>query len=171
MFGVIAPAQVGVQHSLLGLSCLLTYFLFLSYFGVFLQALADVLAAVTLTRGAAGVTQVLDQTKSQFAERQRQAAAEAAEEDRLRAQFAQRKQELRTAVESLAEDTCEQLAEASSLLRDHGKSNLLLEAFTNGSSVVCTRCEMLVKRERWEMHNTRWCSRLADGGSGHREEA
>jgi len=56
------------------------------------------------------------------------------------------------------------LASDSILKRDQ-RSDVLLLAAVDGSSVLCDRCGDLVKRGRWDAHASLWCRALdLDGG-------
>ena len=53
--------------------------------------------------------------------------------------------------------------------RDPSRTAVLHDAFVDGSSVVCTRCNALVARSRWTAHSTMWCDALESGGSDDEE--
>lgn len=55
------------------------------------------------------------------------------------------------------------MLECDSLLAESGDGNILKEAFVDGSSVICSHCGDLVKRERFEAHSLKWCS-AREGG-------
>ena len=57
----------------------------------------------------------------------------------------------------LALKNSKDLVSSSSILKDMGDSDILKDAFEDGSSVICVRCNSLVKRTRWEVHSTKWC--------------
>jgi len=61
-----------------------------------------------------------------------------------------------------ARAVCDDLLERSSILGDGGHSELLQDAFEDGSSVVCVRCGDLVARARWDAHRTTWCRMIPD---------
>ena len=52
---------------------------------------------------------------------------------------------------------CDQLIQQDSLLLEQGKSEILRDAFVDGSSVVCNYCQALIKISRWEAHVSLWC--------------
>ena len=54
----------------------------------------------------------------------------------------------------------EGLIQRESLLGEQGGGHILRDAFVDGSSIVCKRCDSLVKRERWDAHATKWCPAL-----------
>ena len=54
----------------------------------------------------------------------------------------------------------EQLLQTESVIGEAGDGHILRDAFMDGSSIVCRRCQALVKRERWEPHRDRWCPAL-----------
>jgi hypothetical protein len=47
-----------------------------------------------------------------------------------------------------------------SILKDMGDQEILKDAFEDGSSVICVRCNSLIKRDRWNAHNLKWCPLL-----------
>ena len=53
-----------------------------------------------------------------------------------------------------------QLVESPSLLNEAGDEDILRDAYIDGSSVICTKCRGLVKKERWDSHRFRWCNAL-----------
>lgn len=55
---------------------------------------------------------------------------------------------------------CEDLVQADSLLAEVGDENLLVEAFQDGSSVICQRCNGLVAVDRADAHSKFWCPAL-----------
>ena len=54
------------------------------------------------------------------------------------------------------------LLQQDTILQEIGDEDLLRQAFEDGSSVVCRRCEALVPAARWEQHRDVWCSALSD---------
>jgi hypothetical protein len=66
----------------------------------------------------------------------------------------------------------EELLQSESLIGEAGDGHILRDAFMDGSSIVCRRCQALVKRERWEPHRDRWCPALPqrDGDDDDEEE-
>jgi len=59
----------------------------------------------------------------------------------------------------------EKLMNADSLLHDMGDTDILRDAYEDGSSVICRKCSALVKKCRWKQHSLRWCPALGDVGS------
>ena len=51
------------------------------------------------------------------------------------------------------------------ILSEMGDEDLLRQAFEDGSSVVCRKCQALVSTARWEAHRDFWCSSLSDQDS------
>lgn len=41
--------------------------------------------------------------------------------------------------------------------REDGSEEILFDAFQDGSSVICKLCKSLVKKDRWDVHQTVWC--------------
>lgn len=58
----------------------------------------------------------------------------------------------------LAERLCDQLVEEETILSERGREDILVDAFKDGSSVVCPRCSSLIPRVRAEAHAKWWCS-------------
>ncbi|KAL7471103.1 hypothetical protein ACHAXS_011387 [Conticribra weissflogii] len=54
------------------------------------------------------------------------------------------------------------LNDTSTFLHGQGREHLLQQAMEDGSSVVCTRCGDMIKRERWSQHCEFWCQALED---------
>ena len=52
------------------------------------------------------------------------------------------------------------LLESPSLLSEAGDEDILRDAYVDGSSVICTKCRGLVKKERWTAHRSQWCPAL-----------
>jgi len=67
-------------------------------------------------------------------------------------------------------DALDMLRNRDSLLAERGEdASILQDAFRDGSSVLCRRCQGLVARARWEAHTTRWCPKLRDASGGEEE--
>jgi hypothetical protein len=66
----------------------------------------------------------------------------------------------------------EELLQTESVVGEAGDGHILRDAFMDGSSIVCRRCQALVKRERWEPHRDRWCPALPqrDGDDDDEED-
>ena len=54
------------------------------------------------------------------------------------------------------------LLQQDTLLSEIGDEDLLRQAFEDGSSVVCRRCQALVPAARWEQHRDVWCSAIPE---------
>ena len=111
------------------------------------QALASLLHIIRITRGEEAITGFLDEAKLR-AEREAQERA--------------RREEMRQAVEDEALAAAQRMAQElvedeSTLLSQRGKTNIIQEAFENGSSVVCRECNALVPRARYDQHRDYWC--------------
>ena len=67
---------------------------------------------------------------------------------------------------------CDELVRGDSLLgeRCDGSELILRDAFEDGSSVVCRKCGGLVKRLRWELHNSKWCPSLPQSSSSNDDD-
>ena len=46
------------------------------------------------------------------------------------------------------------------ILQSQGKSQILIDAFEDGSSFICKRCGALVKMQRKVQHETVWCDAI-----------
>ena len=66
------------------------------------------------------------------------------------------------AAQQMSEDLA---SDESTLLAQRGKTNILQEAFENGSSVVCRACNALVPRARYAQHRDFWCDAAPDNDS------
>jgi hypothetical protein len=62
------------------------------------------------------------------------------------------------------------LLDSPSLLSESGDEDILRDAYVDGSSVICTRCSALVKKERWAAHWTKWCPSLPAGDDDEDDE-
>lgn len=61
--------------------------------------------------------------------------------------------------ENLAKAALSELVnDPNSILFEHGKEQILSDAFIDGSSVVCSKCSGLIKKDRWENHLKFWCN-------------
>ena len=100
------------------------------------DALSAVLNAIMVNSGEESVMRILD-------EAHRRAKKE-------------KEQELRHA----AHQTCVDLVNQDTLLSEMGDEDILIDAFQDGSSVICQRCHGLVAVERAEAHSKYWCSAI-----------
>ena len=110
------------------------------------DALAALLHAIRLTAGEASILGILDEAKKRVDE-----------EFALR----DRKADVKNARDALSE-LLERAQE--SIIGERGDDDILHDAFVDGSSVVCSKCGSLVKRERSDAHMTKWCPALASDG-------
>ncbi|GMI35300.1 hypothetical protein TeGR_g7843 [Tetraparma gracilis] len=112
-------------------------------------SLSQLLSAVQMSHGPAGVAHVMDRIKNSI-------SAGVSASDNLRVAEEALARMLRESRESCV------LGEASP-----AKANSILEAaYRDGSSVICKNCGGLIKRERWANHVDYWCGKDGDGGSG-----
>ncbi len=116
------------------------------------QALASLLHAISLTRGEGAVMGVLAEAKAK-AEQERICREESEEKLQRLQQHALLEEALRAS---------DRLVQEASMLaeRGDGSENILVDAFEDGSSVICQLCGGLVKRVRWNEHHTKWCPNI-----------
>lgn len=112
------------------------------------NALAALINAICLTRGEDKVLETLQAAKER---EERRVTTEAHNNRRLR----------QSIDEALA--ASKKLVEAPSLLQDLGDEDLLRQAFEDGSSVICQRCNGLVPFARWGAHCELWCPAIDNG--------
>jgi hypothetical protein len=112
-------------------------------------ALASIVSAISLTRGPHMVLQTLSNAKDRA-----KAEKEMLEKEAERV--------YNKALLDLAEENSKSLLTHDSILRarDDGSELILRDAFEDGSSVICTKCNSLVKVTRWEAHLNMWCPNL-----------
>ena len=108
------------------------------------DALSALLHAIRLTQGEAAIIGVLEMAKQQAGAEME----EGGEEDALEA--ARRMSVL------LVNDQ-------QTMLYERGDEEILRQAFEDGSSVVCTRCNALVPRSRFTQHQLYWCEEATGG--------
>jgi len=110
------------------------------------DALAALLHAIRLTAGEASILGILDEAKKRVDE-----------------EFARRdhKADVKNARDALSE-LLERAQE--SIIGERGDNDILHDAFVDGSSVVCSKCGSLIKRDRADAHMRRWCPALASDG-------
>jgi len=102
------------------------------------DALALVLDAIRMTQGEDAIMGILEQAKRKAdydIEQQRKTL------------------ELKT-----AKAVCQSLTEEGTILAERGEEDILVDAFKDGSSVMCRRCNSLIARSRAEQHSLYWCS-------------
>ena len=106
------------------------------------NALAALLHALRLTQGEDAIVGVLESAKKRVDEE-----ATSAEDARA---MAMRMSALL-------------VADTSTLLYERGQEGLLKSAFEDGSSVVCSACDSLVPRARFQQHQLYWCEHATGG--------
>ena len=110
------------------------------------DALAALLHAVRISAGENAIMNVLEKAKMQV-----EAESKGKEhEDAL--EVARRMSML------LVEDK-------DTFLYQRGDEHILKDAFEDGSSVVCSKCSMLVPRARFMQHSLYWCEHATGGES------
>lgn len=104
------------------------------------EALSAVINAIRVSTGAdeAGLMRILD-------------------EARIRASMEQRR-----TLHEQAYQCCVDLVNQDTLLAEMGDENILVDAFQDGSSVICQKCKGLVPVDRAEQHSKYWCETLND---------
>ena len=103
------------------------------------EALCTLLEAIRLTQGEESIIGILDEAKKRVAEE----SLNFTDNDMLIAA-----QRMSIYLQS----------DESSLLYEVGRTDILRDAFEDGSSVVCPDCNSLVPRARAEIHQQYWCS-------------
>ena len=102
------------------------------------NALSALLHAIRLTQGEDAIINVLDQAK----QRAEQENPHMSDREKLQANH-----KMARAL----------VANTSTLLYEQGNENILREAFEDGSSVICSACDSLVPRSRFNQHQLHWC--------------
>ena len=100
------------------------------------EALENVIRAIIANSGESSVMRILD------------AANETA------------KREKELEIRRMITRCCDELRHGDSLLVETGDEDILIDAFQDGSSVICQRCHGLISVERAEAHAMRWCPAL-----------
>ena len=103
------------------------------------DALCSLLDAIRLTQGENSIMEILDAAKKQVAEESQNNC----DKDMLLAA-----QKLSLYLQS----------DEKSLLFQSGRTDILRDAFEDGSSVVCLACNSLIPCTRAEVHKKYWCS-------------
>ncbi len=116
--------------------------------GLGMDALASVLSAIRISKGEDAIMGILGNAKRTY-EFERQSS---------------------TASLDLASILCEQLLQQDTILSEQGMEDILVDAFQDGSSVVCQRCNGLVPRVRMKEHSAHWCSAIAHEDNDDDEE-
>lgn len=102
------------------------------------EALCTLLEAIRITQGEESIIGILDEAKKRVAEESLYS-----ENDMLVAA-----QRMSIYLQS----------DESSVLFANGRTDILRDAFEDGSSVVCPDCSSLIPRARAEIHRKYWCS-------------
>ena len=105
------------------------------------DALASLLHAIRLTSGEASILGILNEAKKRVDE----AHAQRSNNSDLIA----------------ARQALQSLLDTESILGD--RDDILHDAFSDGSSVICRKCGALVARVRTDAHSKRWCPALPPG--------
>ena len=109
------------------------------------MALSDLLSKVRISHGEAGVNHVMR-------------SLSAAASDAQRRQSMSHEEQMSRAYAALHE-----LLNTESILNSNHKDHILQAAFEDGSSLICSRCKGLIKKERWQSHAEMWCPALNNG--------
>lgn len=102
------------------------------------EALESVIRAIIANTGEASVLRILDEANRR---------AKIEKEREIRAVIVQ---------------CCRELREQASLLSETGDEHILIDAFQDGSSVLCQRCRGLISVDRAEAHARLWCPALGE---------
>ncbi len=116
-------------------------------------ALAAVINAIILLKGENAVLGIIDQVKAQMKRR----IDEMYDENNGMGGGI----DLETALKM-----CDDLFEQNTILAERGDENILVEAFQDGSSVVCNKCNALIPVVRIEPHRLYWCEAIDDEEEG-----
>ena len=81
-------------------------------------------------------------------------ARERAQQDEMPSMTASRNNHTLRNLERLRESL---VRDTSTILYEQGVEHILAEAFEDGSSVICSKCNSLIPRERREQHYKYWC--------------
>ena len=105
------------------------------------HALALVLDAIRMTQGEGAIMGILEQAKRK--------ADQEYEKSRAIADL------------KVARQVCRNLVDGDAILAERGEEDILVDAFKDGSSLVCSRCQSLIARSRAEQHLKYWCQESA----------
>lgn len=114
------------------------------------KALAALLHAVRISHpaGESAIFEILDQARERA---QHEDEMKFGEDSAMGAHGDnQTLRNLQCLSESLVRDT-------NTILYEQGTEHILAEAFEDGSSVICSKCNSLIPRERREQHYKYWC--------------
>lgn len=102
------------------------------------DALSAVIKAIMATSGEESVMKILDAANKKA------------------------KKEKEKEIKAAMHRCCEDLVNQDTLLSEMGDEDILIDAFQDGSSVICQRCNGLVALDRAEAHSMYWCDALED---------
>jgi hypothetical protein len=116
------------------------------------QALENVIEAIRMTQGEGAIMKILDVAKQN-------AVAQRNHEIENSGTKINEKFYLAEAIQASSN-----LLQQESILSDMGDGSeiILKQAFEDGSSVICQRCNGLVSRVRWISHCDYWCPAISD---------
>lgn len=60
-----------------------------------------------------------------------------------------------------ATDALKMMLLQDSFLSERGQEDILRDAFEDGSSIICQKCNGLVSQSRWNAHRMSWCPSIA----------
>lgn len=111
-------------------------------------ALANVINAIILLKGENAVLGVIDQVKAQMRKRIDSLYDE------------------NEGMKPISLDTalkwCDELLEQDTILAERGDEDILVDAFQDGSSIICRNCKALIPVNRAEAHQLYWCEAIED---------
>lgn len=107
-------------------------------------ALASVINAIILLKGESAVLGIIDQVKDNMRKRIDDMYNEES-----------RGIDLKTALKM-----CDDLLQQDTILSERGDEDILVDAFQDGSSVICKRCNALIPVNRSEAHQLYWCDAI-----------
>ena len=58
---------------------------------------------------------------------------------------------------NLALQALKDVDDLGSILKDQGREQIIEDAYTDGSTVYCSACGGMIKRDRFAMHKDFWC--------------
>lgn len=142
-----------------------------------MKALAVVLGILRQQFGGdeARVFEFIQEARATF--RREQQSEEELEYAQLVAQLqqmslSQAQDDARAAAEqaAAAEALLQQLIAKKSFLGQAGREQIMVDAHSDGSSVVCTACHELIAAARWEQHVRFWCPARPHAGTSSDED-
>jgi hypothetical protein len=106
------------------------------------EALATLLEAVRLTRGEGAIMSIIDEAKATMRKEAEMGHEKLNEEDLIAAA-----QKMSAYLQR----------DETTILFESSRTDILRDAFEDGSSVVCKACGSLISRARAENHSKFWC--------------